>query len=265
MAPRSQPVREGRPRGPIPRWGAPCYLCSVALPSARHPLRAPGAATLEARAAGPFSRLAASLLDHLVLVGVASVLAIPLQQLPQGGMGARLLLALALFLHAGYFALLEARDGRTPGKLALGLRVLTTHGRPPTLRTAFLRNLTRILWLPPGPGLAIEMLLALGESTHRRAGDLLARCLVVREPAPGLASRLLVVLPDDVPPAPEEARVPRAPDEVLLRRWWFGRARMARGPRERLEKRLARALDPAAPPDEAPVETLLRLLASCSR
>jgi uncharacterized RDD family membrane protein YckC len=69
--------------------------------------------------------------------------------------------------------------GRTPGKRALGLRVVRTDGAPVGLPESLARNALRAIELPLGyaPGV---LLVALGPR-RQRLGDLVAGTLVVRE------------------------------------------------------------------------------------
>jgi hypothetical protein len=81
----------------------------------------------------------------------------------------------------GYYFLFEWRwDGQTPGKKALGLRVLHLDGSPLSLYGALVRNLLRIFDFLPmfyGAGAIIALL----SPNNRRAGDLVAGTVVARE------------------------------------------------------------------------------------
>lgn len=70
-------------------------------------------------------------------------------------------------------------DGRTPGKRAMGLRVVRTDGAPVGLAESLGRNLLRVVELPFGYAPAI-LAVALGPR-RQRLGDLVAGTLVVRE------------------------------------------------------------------------------------
>src|SRR5216117_654851 len=59
---------------------------------------------------------------------------------------AALMLLLVFFVVWGYFTLFEALNGgRTPGKQALGIRVVMDTGRPITPAAAVVRNLVRFV------------------------------------------------------------------------------------------------------------------------
>ncbi len=70
-------------------------------------------------------------------------------------------------------------DGRTPGKRAMGLRVVRTDGAPVGLAESLGRNLLRAVELPLAYAPAI-LAVALGRR-RQRLGDLVAGTLVVRE------------------------------------------------------------------------------------
>jgi uncharacterized RDD family membrane protein YckC len=69
--------------------------------------------------------------------------------------------------------------GQTPGKRALGLRVVRTDGAPVGLAESLARNLLRAVEVPLGYAPAV-LAVALGPR-HQRLGDLVAGTLVVRE------------------------------------------------------------------------------------
>ncbi|MFN2570689.1 MAG: stage II sporulation protein M, partial [Gemmatimonadales bacterium] len=82
----------------------------------------------------------------------------------------------------GYFALFEALNGgRTPGKQALGIRVVMDTGRSVTPAAALLRNLIRVLDcyfpVPFAPAL-LSMFL---HPSNKRPGDMAAGTIVVRD------------------------------------------------------------------------------------
>ena len=89
------------------------------------------------------------------------------------------LVLLALFAAQWiYFVVCEAYWGSSPGKMAVGLRVVTTSGRPIGWRAAALRNLLRAANLLPVAYLAGVVSMALS-SRFQRLGDLVAGTMVV--------------------------------------------------------------------------------------
>lgn len=117
--------------------------------------------------------------------------------------------------------------GRTPGKRAMGLRVVRTDGRPVGLGGALIRNLLRPLDL--GTSGAVALFVAGLTRRHQRLGDLVGGTLVVHDPAA----------------PPRRARPTRWPGgiadaDVGLLEAWFDRApAMAPEPRGALAVRMA--------------------------
>ena len=98
------------------------------------------------RVAGPFRRFPAYLLDFLIRVGVLIALGLLMGLLAPaiGGSGGGCVLAGLFVLSWFYGGLFEAYwNGQTPGKRVMGLRVLSTNGRPIDGFQAVLRNLLR--------------------------------------------------------------------------------------------------------------------------
>jgi len=133
--------------------------------------------------AGLGSRLAAQLVDWL-MVGALLLVAYTALSAALGAIGGDVPLALIVGLYvavfsiivAGYFVLFElAMGGRTPGKNALGLRVMMLDGSAPDGTAIVIRNIVRIVDLVAGPIVMFFHPLA------RRLGDLAAGTVVVRE------------------------------------------------------------------------------------
>jgi uncharacterized RDD family membrane protein YckC len=86
-------------------------------------------------------------------------------------------------LYWGYFSLFEAfRNGQTPGKRVLNIRVIKDSGRQITFFEALARNLLRVVdWLP---GIyLVGMISILVTKQNKRLGDLVADTIVVHERA----------------------------------------------------------------------------------
>ena len=81
----------------------------------------------------------------------------------------------------GYFVLFEAlRNGQTPGKHLVGLRVIADAGRPITVYESLVRNLLRLIdWLPVL--YAYGILSVFVTRRNQRLGDIVAGTVVVRE------------------------------------------------------------------------------------
>jgi uncharacterized RDD family membrane protein YckC len=182
------------------------------------------------RIAGPARRAAAYIIDLLVCYGVLAIVTIIVMvglgiSFGEGGFKAGGGLFLVLFFAAQwvYFVVWEAVTGRSPGKRALGLRVLTTTGRPIGWKAAALRNLLRAADALPIAYLAGIVSMALS-SRFQRLGDLVGGTMVVVPESAYAASPLelrpaahpkeLATLPEDVTLDAEE----RVAIELFLRR-----------------------------------------------
>jgi uncharacterized membrane protein SpoIIM required for sporulation/uncharacterized RDD family membrane protein YckC len=211
--------------------------------------------------AGPGSRFAAFLLDAAIL-GFTLLLILPFAFLlvmdaALGGvlqLGAAWILALtivAVFVIVwGYFILFEGlRDGQTPGKRWMGLRVIHANGFPLTLAGSAIRNLLRILDLQPLPTGLLGGSFILFHPRAQRPGDLAAGTVVIRERPRGQI--------------PEETAAEGPPelsdDEYeVLRAWALKHHTLEKGARRRIGGRLHRQLQRAVP--EGPTEAALREL-----
>lgn len=141
--------------------------------------------------AGVGSRLAAGLLDMLVLLLALLFLEIASSAIEDGlfaddGVTRGWLTAVKLLLTFvafwGYFTLFEALNGgRTPGKQALGVRVVMDTGQAITPTAAVVRNLVRIIdcYVPvPFVPALLSMFL---HPSNKRPGDMAAGTIVVRD------------------------------------------------------------------------------------
>jgi uncharacterized RDD family membrane protein YckC len=77
-----------------------------------------------------------------------------------------------------------ATKGRSPGKLALGLRVVTVEGAPIRVRHALVRGLVGLVEIVLTFGI-VAVIVALASHRFRRLGDHLAGTVVVRERGAG--------------------------------------------------------------------------------
>lgn len=140
--------------------------------------------------AGAGSRLAAGLLDGIILgigyaaVVVATLIPVAFDASGLSGFVLGALLGGAILAVLSYHVLFHALgSGQTPGKRALGIRVLSADGHPPSLLQILLRAL---LWpidvflTVPVP---LGLILIAATDKHQRLGDLVAGTLLVRAPA----------------------------------------------------------------------------------
>lgn len=136
--------------------------------------------------AGPLRRALAHLIDLIGCYGIVFIVAIFSIGADRfsgsaGGFGTGFLLLVLFVAQWVYFAAWEAWRGATPGKMALGLRVVTTTGRPITAWAAILRNLLRAAdVLPIGYVVGVASMTA--TERFQRLGDLVAGTMVVANP-----------------------------------------------------------------------------------
>lgn len=137
----------------------------------------------EFRLAGPASRALAWLIDLAIRVGVCLVIAIPLALLGlKAGWGVILFLYFVLDWFSG--GLCEwLWHGQTPGKRALGIKVVGVDGLPAGLGACLLRNVLR--WADgqpfagPMPTFALGLLSMIWSGSFQRLGDFAAGTLVI--------------------------------------------------------------------------------------
>ncbi len=144
--------------------------------------------------AGPFRRFPAYLIDFVIRLVVIIVLMV-ISAMVGGGGGGTAVLLLGLFVlewfYGGFFE--TVWNGQTPGKLFLGIRVLSTDGQPINAYQAILRNLMRavdtmpllslqIVGLPPLwilPTFTLGLAVMTLSPRFQRMGDLVCHTIVV--------------------------------------------------------------------------------------
>ncbi|HEY6236670.1 MAG TPA: RDD family protein [Candidatus Elarobacter sp.] len=158
----------------------------------------------------------------------------------------------------GWFIIFETWwSGRTPGKRALGLRVVRDGGFPIDIGAAIIRNLVRIAEAFLG-FYAISAVSALVSKENKRLGDFAAGTLVVRDRAdavPDLDAYL-------ARPARSEIGL-SAEDRLLAERFLARRAALDSNARYRLAARIAERIRPTLSASYAHLsdEDLLEFLA----
>ena len=164
---------------------------------------------LELRPAGLVARFYAFLIDwaiRLVVLYAAALVA-----MLAGGIGTALWLILLFVCEWFYPTVFELTPaGATPGKRALGLKVVMDSGLPITAAASVTRNLLRAAdFLPFAYGFAIVSLLLRADG--KRLGDLAAATLVVHVPR-GVAKTGLA----DVPPVVPVRRLTREDQAAII-------------------------------------------------
>jgi uncharacterized RDD family membrane protein YckC len=147
-------------------------------------IETPEGVDLQLSPAGPVARAQAWAIDALLKLLLFTAAAIAFAPLGYAGAG---LAGIAFFVISWLYPVLYEvlRDGATPGKRALRLRVVHDNGTPVGWSASMIRNLIRAAdFLPVGYGFGLVC--ALMRSDFKRLGDLAAGTMVVhseREPA----------------------------------------------------------------------------------
>jgi uncharacterized RDD family membrane protein YckC len=135
-------------------------------------------------------RAAAALIDLTVMM-IGYVLGVTLWALTladfDSALSAAVLVIFTVLVLLGYPVVFEtATRGRSPGKMALGLRVVSDDGGPERLRQALFRALAGVIeiWMFTG---APAVLCSMVSSKAKRIGDVFAGTMVISERAPKLS------------------------------------------------------------------------------
>ena len=156
----------------------------------------PEAVPLQLSEANVGSRTVAWFIDALALGSAIALLNVLIVMLGADApipewVGITTLIVANFLLYFGYPIAFETlMSGRTPGKAAMGLRVVTAEGAPVRFRHAAIRAALGLVdfWLTSGIAAVLTTLLS---KRHQRLGDLVAGTLVLRErsasPAPAVS------------------------------------------------------------------------------
>jgi uncharacterized RDD family membrane protein YckC len=237
----------------------------------------PEAVLLELEPAGIGSRLLAKVLDVLVQGGALLVLAMGVG-LVLSQADAPTWLAVVLFLFA-FFAILflypvvlETRDGRTIGKRALRLRVVTREGGPARFRHAAIRAALGLVEFIVVPGGILAVLSTLFSRDSQRLGDLAAGTLVVRDRSaqpPAGAVWFPIPVGFEAYAASLDTTLVDVATYGLVRRFLLRAPTLSPGARQQLALRLANPLAQrmrhTPPPGASPEVFLICLVASYQR
>jgi uncharacterized RDD family membrane protein YckC len=148
----------------------------------RHSIETPEGALLPLTPAGFGVRALAQLLDIMIRYSIILVVATLLTLL--GGMGTGIALILMFVCEWFYPVYFEvARQGRTPGKKWMGIRVVNDDGTPITFGPSLLRNLLRFVDFLPMLYLT-GIIASLCNRQFKRLGDLAAGSMVIYEAPP---------------------------------------------------------------------------------
>lgn len=136
----------------------------------------PEGVRLEFRLAGPVVRAGAWAIDTLIRGGLIMVLAIVFSVL--GGVGTALVLISIFLIEWFYPVIFEIHNGATPGKKAMGIKVIQDSGIPVTPAASVIRNFLRIADFLPFL-YAAGLIAMMCNREFKRLGDLAAGTLVV--------------------------------------------------------------------------------------
>lgn len=134
--------------------------------------------------AGAGSRFLAILIDAVIVSAIATTIFGIVSTFLPGGVALAIFVSVNFFLTWAWHLWFETRkQGRTPGKRMLKIRVIDARGLPVSLHQSLVRNITRTFDFIPvfyGVG-AIAMMVS---KSRRRLGDIIADTLVVRDAQP---------------------------------------------------------------------------------
>ncbi|HCU96501.1 MAG TPA: RDD family protein [Actinobacteria bacterium] len=209
------------------------------------------------------SRLLALAIDLLIQFFLTFVLFVLLgvgiaSQGLDGAAAAAVLLTITVLTLVGYPVIWEtATRGRSPGKFAVGLRVVSDDGSPERFRQALVRGLATIVdfWIPPlfgVPALVCSLLSARG----KRLGDVFAGTFVIQQRLP--SRRAMIVTPSWMPPElagwAAGLELPGLTDQTAaMARGYLGRlAQLTPSARAELGERIATAVSRQVSPPPPP-------------
>ncbi|TMR98226.1 RDD family protein [Nonomuraea basaltis] len=231
------------------------------------------AVVVEVRVAQMPSRALAIIIDMAVqltvLIGAYAILG-AFAVISDSAMFAAVMIVLLVLVMVGYPVLFESLSrGRSLGKLALGLRVVSDDGSPERFRQALFRGLAGVVefWMLSG---APALIASLVSQRGKRLGDVFAGTIVISDRAPRDSGQVIMMPP---PLASWAARLElsQLPDEVVqaarqyLSRWHDLSPQVQHEMGVRIATQTAAFVSPAAPPGVPPHAYLSAVLAERRR
>ena len=158
------------------------------------------AVALDVRTAGLPSRMVAALIDGLLqgaLFFVLFLLTLAFGIARGGAALAALVIISVVVAFLGYPVAFETlMRGRTPGKAAMGLRVVRDDAGPIAFRQAFVRGLIGLVVERPGiSSFSAGVITSLARTDGKRLGDLVAGTVVISERVVGTSGSVLPMPP----------------------------------------------------------------------
>ncbi|HEX9258070.1 MAG TPA: RDD family protein [Acidimicrobiales bacterium] len=164
--------------------GAATVQSDPGRPVAADGIVTPEAVLLELDLASVASRALAQVVDLVAKLGFVMIAALAVAWLGDSGV-AYAVMAFSVFgvliVYPCAFEVLAR--GRTPGKMALGLRVVTAQGAPLSFRHGAIRAMVGLVDFLVPPGGATAVLSCLASARSQRLGDLVAGTVVLHERA----------------------------------------------------------------------------------
>ncbi|MGP3955447.1 RDD family protein [Nonomuraea sp. 3N208] len=231
------------------------------------------AVVVEVRVAQMPSRAVAIIIDLAVqvtvLVGAYALLG-AFAVISDSAMLTAVMITLMVLVMVGYPVLFESLSrGRSLGKLALGLRVVSDDGSPERFRQALFRGLAGVVefWLLYGAPALISSLVS---QRGKRLGDIFAGTIVISERAPRDRAQM-IVMPPQLAGWAARLELSQLPDEVVqaarqyLSRWHDLSPQVQHEMGVRIATQMAAFVSPAAPPGVPPHAYLSAVLAERRR
>ena len=230
------------------------------------------AVVLSVRVASMPTRALALLIDvtiqGIVLI-VGTVAAVSAGASVDDALGAALYILVTALVLLGYPVAFEtATRGRSPGKLVMGLRVVSDDGGPERFRQALFRGLAALIeiWATSG---SLALISSLISSQGRRLGDVFAGTIVIGERGPR------EMPPPPMPPGLESwarsLELSGLPDDLAnaarhyLTRWYQLSPEIQHDMGVRIARQMATCVTPPPPPNVPPYAYLAAVLAERRR
>lgn len=161
-------------------------------------------------------------------------------------LGIAIVIAIVFLVFFGYFIIFEAMwNGRTPGKKALGIRVVRDGGYPLDWGASLVRNLIRIVEATVG-FYAISVLVAVFSPQNKRVGDFAAGTIVIRDSRIEAPGTLLEQMREPVFAATAYVT---GDERAIIRRFLDRRGELTYERRRALAAQFAERVRPRVPPE----------------
>ncbi len=223
-------------------------------------VRTPESIAFSYELAGLGSRFLAITIDLCIQVAVIVAISVGIAEignhLPKGGhakddlatnLATAFIIVVLFLVFFGYYIAFEALwNGQTPGKRALGIRVVRDGGYPIDFGASLIRNLIRVGEFGFG-FYAISMIVALLSPENKRLGDMAAGTIVVRDRRMDVAIDDLRKLPSE--PVYAATAFVSGEERALIKRFLDRRDTLNLERRRALAASIAERIRPRLPSD----------------